>query len=130
MELGRNAGLFLFEVTMSTRIIEAQKNKAIDVYAEMGTILKASQAVSVSRQTIYEEMKRDKSFKKAMTDAKQAYVESLEDVLDKRIRDNNDKASAILLMFKLKKENHDYRDKVEHKVDAEIRIISGVPRPK
>ena len=114
---------------MSNRITEEQKNKAIDVYAEMGTVLKASQSVSVSRQTIYEEMKRDKAFKTAMTNAKQSYIESLEAVLDRRIKDKNDKASAILLMFKLKKENHDYRDKVEHKVDAEVTIISGVPRP-
>jgi len=119
------------EAIMSNiRITEAQKNKAIEVYAEVGTVLKASQAVGVSRQTIYEEMKRDKTFKKLMVDAKQAYVESLEDVLDRRIKDKNDKASAILLMFKLKKENHEYRDKSEYKVDAEIKIISGVPRPQ
>ncbi len=111
------------------RITEQQKNKAIEVYAEMGTVLKASQAAGVSRQTLYEEMKRDKLFKKAMTFAKQEYVESLEDVLDHRIKSANDKASAILLMFKLKKENHEYRDKVDHKVDAEVTIISGVPRP-
>jgi len=115
---------------MSNRITEEQKNKAIEVYAEMGTVLKASQSVGVSRQTIYEEMKRDKVFKQAMTHAKQAYVESLEDVLDARIKSKTDKASAILLMFKLKKENHEYRDKVDHKVDAEVTIISGVPRPK
>ncbi len=115
---------------MSTRITEEQKKKALEVYAEMGTVLKASQAASVSRQTIYEEMKRDKAFKTAMTNAKQEYIESLEDVLDARIKSTTDKASAILLMFKLKKENHDYRDKVEHKVDAEVTIISGVPRPK
>ena len=114
---------------MSIRINTEQKNKAIEVYAKHGTILKASQFASVSRQTIYEEMKRDKDFKKAMTSAKQEYVESLEDVLDARIKSQTDKASAILLMFKLKKENHEYRDKVEHKVDAEVTIISGVPRP-
>ena len=115
---------------MSIRITTEQKNKAVEVFAKLGTVLRASQAAGVSRQTIYEEQKRDKEFKKAMTIAKQAYVESLEDVLDARIRSQTDKASAILLMFKLKKEDHEYRDKVEHKVDAEITIISGVPRPK
>ena len=115
---------------MSIRITTEQKNKALEIYAKHGTVLKAAQFASVSRQTIYEEMKRDKDFKKAMLNAKQEYVESLEDVLDARIRSHEDKYSAILLMFKLKKENHEYRDKVEHKVDAEITIISGVPRPK
>ena len=65
-----------------------------------------------------------------MLNAKKEYVEGLEDVLDARIKSASDKASAILLMFKLKKENHDYRDKMEHRVDAEVTIISGVPRPK
>ena len=111
------------------RITEQQKNKAITTYKTFGTVTRAADACGTSRQTLYEEMKRDTAFKKAMTNAKQEYVESLEDVLDHRIRDANDKASAILLMFKLKKENHDYRDKVEHKVDAEVTIISGVPRP-
>jgi len=114
---------------MNTRITTEQKNKAIEVYAEVGTVLKASQVAGVSRQTIYEEMKRDRSFKKTMTDAKQSYIEGLEDVLDRRIKDKNDKASAILLMFKLKKENHEYRDKVEHKVDSQVTIVSGIPRP-
>ena len=115
---------------MSKRITEQQKNKAIKVYAKQGTVLKASQAIGMTRMTIHEEMKRDKGFKSAMQNSKQEYVESLEDVLDSRIRSQTDKASAILLMFKLKKENPDYRDKVEHKVDAEVTIISGVPRPK
>ena len=114
---------------MPDRITEDQKAKALKVYADKGTILAASLAISMSRETIYQEMKRDKEFKKAMINAKQSYVESLEDVLDSRIRSKTDKASAILLIFKLKKENPDYRDKVEHKVDANVTIISGVPRP-
>ena len=114
---------------MSIRITEEEKNKVIEVYAEKGTVLKAAQSVGMSKQTVHAEMNRDKEFKKAMTFAKHEYVESLEDVLDARIRSQTDKASAILLMFKLKKEDHEYRDKVEHKVDAEITIISGVPRP-
>jgi len=115
---------------MSTKITEAQKNKAIKTYATFGTMTKAAEACGSSRQTLYEEEKRDKSFKKAMVNAKQEYIEGLEAVLDHRIKDDHDKASAILLMFKLKKENPEYRDKFEHKVDAEIKIISGVPRPQ
>ena len=114
---------------MSNRITEEQKNIAIKEFAKCGTMTRAAGKAGVSRQTLYEEEKRDKSFKAKMLNAKKEYVDSLEDVLDSRIRSANDKASAILLMFKLKKENPDYRDKVEHKVDAEVTIISGVPRP-
>ena len=114
---------------MSNRITEEQKNIAIKEYAVCGTMTKAAGKAGVSRQTLYEEEKRDKKFKQAMLNAKKEYIDSLEDVLDARIRSANDKASAILLMFKLKKENPEYRDKFEHKVDAEIKIISGVPRP-
>jgi len=115
---------------MSKRITEEQKNKAIKEYSVTGTMTKAAKAIGMSRMTLWEETKRDKTFKQSMANAKIEYVEGLEAVLDHRIKDNNDKASAILLMFKLKKENPDYRDKVEHKVDAEVTIISGVPRPE
>ena len=115
---------------MSNRITEEQKNTAVKEYAVCGTMSRSAGKAGVSRQTLYEEEKRDKKFKQAMLNAKKEYIDSLEDVLDARIRSAKDKASAILLMFKLKKENHDYRDKVEHKVDAEVTIISGVPRPK
>ncbi len=115
---------------MSKRITEEQKNKAIEKYAKHGTLSKAAAFISMTRMTLYEEQKRDKKFKQDMLNAKKEYVEGLEDVLDARIKSQTDKASAILLMFKLKKENHEYRDKVEHKVDAEVTIISGVPRPK
>ena len=115
---------------MSIRITTEQQKTAIEKYAKHGTLSKAAAFIGMTRMTLYEEQKRDKQFKTDMLNAKKEYVESLEDVLDARIRSQTDKASAILLMFKLKKEDHDYRDKVEHKVDAEITIISGVPRPK
>ena len=112
------------------RITEVQKNIAIVTYAEAGTVLKAAQVCGLSRQTLYREMKRDKKFKEAMESAKQEYIESLENVLDHRIRNDNDKASALLLMFKLKKENPDYRDKIDHKVDGNVTFISrNIPRP-
>ena len=115
---------------MSIRITTEQKKKALEIYAEHGTVTRAANAIAMCRMTLYEEMKRDKTFKQDMLNAKKEYIEGLEDVLDSRIKSATDKSSAILLMFKLKKEDHEYRDKVEHKVDAEITIISGVPRPK
>ena len=115
---------------MPDKITEEQKNKAIKVFAEHGTITRAAASIAMSRMTLYEEMKRSKEFKQAMLDAKKEYIDGLEDVLDARIKSNTDKASAILLMFKLKKEDHEYRDKIEHKVESEVTVISGVPRPK
>ena len=114
---------------MSSRITEEQKNIAVKEFAKCGTMTRAAGKAGVCRQTLYEEEKRDKPFKTRMLNAKKEYIDGLEDVLDARIKSSTDKASAILLMFKLKKENHEYRDKVEHKVDAEVTIISGVPRP-
>ena len=115
---------------MSNRITEEQKKIAIKEYAKCGTMTRAAGKAGVCRMTLYEEEKRDKSFKAKMLEAKKEYIDGLEDVLDSRIKSSTDKASAILLMFKLKKENPDYRDKIEHKVESQVTIISGVPRPK
>jgi len=115
---------------MSQRLTEEQKKKAIEAYAKHGTLNKAGEVAGVSRITLWREMKRNKAFKEAMENAKQEYVEGLENLLDERIRDGDDKASAILLMFKLKAERPDkYRETISHKVDADIKVISAVPRP-
>lgn len=116
------------------KITEEQKQKAIEVYAEKGNTTKAAEAIGMNRKTLQREMARSKDFKEDMETAKAIYCDGLEEILDRRIRGtdiiNLDKASALLLMFKLKAELPDkYREKVDHKIEGNIKIITGVPRP-
>lgn len=117
---------------MSIRITEEQKSKALVEYAITGNMYKAALVAGVNRMTLYRESLRDNAFKKRMENAKGQYCDQLEAILDERIKDNGkgDKASALLLMFKLKAELPDkYRDRIDHKVEGNIKIITGVPRP-
>jgi len=115
------------------KITEEQKEKAIDIYAQTGNMTEAAKAVGLSRRTLEREKQRSRTFKELMTNAKAIYCDSLETILDNRIRSaeyDRDKASALLLMFKMKAEMPDkYRERIDHKVESNIKIITGVPRP-
>lgn len=111
-------------------LTEAQKKTAVEAYAKFGVLSEAAKIADTTRWIVYAEMKKNSAFKKKMEEAKVVYVDYLESILNKRIEEGTDKASAILLMFKLKREIPEYRDKFEHKVDASVRIITGVPRPQ
>lgn len=113
------------------KITEEQKEKALAVYAEMGNMSKAAEAINMNRKTLQREMGRNKAFREDMQNAKAVYCDRLEALLDDRIKKpDKDKASAILLMFKLKAEMPDkYREKIDHKVEGNVKIITGVPRP-
>ena len=117
---------------MSVKITEEQKEKAIGAYTVSGNMSEAAKVALTTRRTLEREMSRCKAFSEDMKDAKAIYTDKLEKILDDRIADPaKDKASAILLMFKMKAEMPDkYRERIDHKVDSEVRIISGVPRPK
>jgi len=116
------------------KITEEQKSKAIIVYAQTGNLTKAAHAVGLNRITLYRETKRSKTFRTELENAKAVYCDALEAILDERIeaaKDGKDKASAILLIFKLKAElPNKYRERIEHKVDTSVKIISGIPRPE
>lgn len=114
------------------KITEEQKEKAIGAYTVSGNMSVAGKAAGVSRQTLSKEMQRCKAFSDEMKNAKAAYCDNLETILYDRIKEpSKDKASAILLMFKMKAEMPDkYRERIEHKIDGDIKIITGVPRPK
>ena len=115
------------------KLTEERKEIAIAEYAKTGNLSKAAKAAGVTRVTLWVEGKRNARFRKLLDNAKFVYTDALEAILDDRIqnaRDGKDKASAILLMFKMKAEMPDkYREKIDQKIDGNIKIITGVPRP-
>lgn len=112
------------------RLSDIQKQQILDLMAKTGN---ASIAVSNARTTIptlVTECRKDKSFAKDYHNAKETYADFLEAIMDKRIQEGNDKASAILLMFRLKALRPElYRESTTVKHEGTLKIISGVPRP-
>lgn len=109
---------------------EKREEVAIEAYAVYGTLLRAGKAAGVHFSTLKLRMKRSVKFTERMHEAKEQYIEHLEDILDTRIKDDNYKMNGVLLMFKLKGERpHMYREQITGTIDHNIRIISAVPRP-
>ena len=70
-------------------------------YAKAGTVLNAARAAHVSRQTVYNwQNSRALAFKERFKAAKEAFRESLEDIMFQRLRDP--KTHPVLLIFALK----------------------------
>ena len=114
------------------KLTENQRAKAIEAYTISGNMSKAGKAIGVCRQTLSEEKKRNKAFKEAMENAKETYVDSLVEIAWARAESGESKMADTLLMFLIKAGRPEYRDKQEitAKVDGNIKIISGIPRPK
>ncbi len=117
---------------MATKITEEQKNKAIENYKANGNLSIAATAVGVHRCTLTREMNRSSQFKTNMKESKDTWIEALEAKLHDALNNSAksiDRSWALLMMFTLKAHDHKYRDKVDHKVEGDIKIITGVPRP-
>ncbi len=111
------------------RITAEQKAKIIEALYKSGNNTIAASHAGVDRNCITRECKRDKKFSHDVQVARDAYADVLESIADKRIRDDTDKASAILLMFRLKALRPTmYRDNQTIHHEGNIKIISGVPR--
>lgn len=124
-KLGRSPG-FISE----QRITPEQKAKVIEALAKSGNNTLAAQHAGIERHAITRECKRDKKFANDVQIARDAYADVLEVIADKRIRDDKDRGSAILLIFRLKALRPEmYRDNQTIKHEGSIKIISGVPRP-
>lgn len=115
---------------------EDQKEIALNTYQTAGTLLAVSNklneaGLSISRATLSSIMKRDRTFGRAMENAKTLYIEYLEGILNDRLTDGTDKYGTLLI-FSLKA--HDpkkYRDQVStvHSGTIDIKVMSAVPRP-
>ena len=117
---------------MRARISDEIKQRAVDAYAKCGVLAIVAKEVGVSRTTLWAESKRNLAFRDALEEARATYCDILESILNKRIMDGSkDKMSGLLLMFKLKAEMpNKYRERIDHKIEGDVKIISGVPRPK
>lgn len=113
-------------------LTEDQKNHAIKIYKETGLKTKVAEAMECSTKTIEREQKKDKKFDEAMKESKEIFIERLENEVYERALEGTSKMSDALLMFALKRHRPEYRDRydVSGKIDANIKIISGIPRPK
>lgn len=110
-------------------------------FMEKGTVYHAARKANVGRQTVYDWIRSDDAFRKALDDTKADYQELLEAEADRRavhgtdhpvmykgeITDTYKEYSDTLLMFRLKRLDPSYRDRVdmnhsskmEHTVDRE-----------
>lgn len=112
------------------KLTDELKKLAVKVYAETGNQKNAAIAVGVSLRTLQNEMSAVSQFKEDMEEAKLGYNARLIDILRGRIEAGDSKMADVLLMFEMKRHMPEYRERYEHKVDADIKIITGVPRPK
>ena len=113
------------------KITEEQKNKAVDVYAEKGNLIDAAKAIGMSSRTLLRERKRCASFKKLMGESRELYCEEIRRKMHNLTEDRDAKHPQFLaIMAQARAHMDEYRDKIDHKVEGGIRIITGVPRPK
>lgn len=116
---------------MTARITEEQKTKAIEVYEEQGNLQHAAVAIGLSVRTIHREKLRDEKFRELIAEADLIYHEHIKAEL--RAMGDNPNLKMPQLIAKLaeaKAHMAEYRDKHEHKVEGDIKIITAVPRPE
>jgi hypothetical protein len=99
---------------MSSATVRLLQDSFLVSYAIRGSIKGAASDLGLSMKEVTGWRDRDAEFAQRLAIAHEEYVSHLEDILDQKIN-ASDKNAAILLMFKLKKENNQYRDKVDVK---------------
>lgn len=110
---------------------EDRQDMFIQTYAECGVMSEAARVAGVTRQTAMVQQRHNAKFKKRVVDAREQYIDSLEFIMHKRIKDGESKMADTLLIFSLKSRRPElYTERFEHKVEANIKVISAVPRPQ
>lgn len=117
------------------RITEEQKQKAIEAAEERGTMAEAAKAAGVCTKTLEREMKRSAKFKKELEAARKKGKEFIGETALGNIRDcafgesemDRTQLTANIALANAYQEG--FRQKIEHKIEGDIRIITGVPRP-
>ena len=107
-----------------------QKARAVSVYSQTGLKAVVARAIECCTKTIEREQKNDKKFDENMKEAKELYIDLLINVARERAIKGTSKMADTLLMFLIKKERPEYRERmdVSGKIDANVKIISAVPR--
>lgn len=112
------------------KITEEQKQKAVEAFEQDGNMIKAAKAAGVCVRTLQREKNRCKIFRKALEEADAVYHEYLKQQIRDATQNPDIKMPQLYaIMFEAKKHMPEYRETFEHKVDADIRVITGVPRP-
>lgn len=101
--------------------LDIKKGAFLISYAMRGTVVGAARDLGFTPKEVWGWADQDPQFANDLAIAHKEYVSHLEDVLDQRIKAGG-KDAAILLMFKLKKENTQYRDKVDVKHSGGIGV--------
>ena len=112
-------------------LTQEQKDKAVNMYSLTGQKASVAKFVGCCTKTIEREQKKDKKFDEAMKEAKELYIDVLVDTARDRALGGTSKMADTLLMFLIKANRPEYRDKydISGKIDTNIKVISGVPRP-
>ena len=116
---------------MTQRITEKQKDIAVEVYAKKGNLIDAAGAAGTSSRTLLKEKNRSATFKAEMKESKELYCEEIRRKMHNLTEDKEAKHPQFLaVMAQARAHMEEYRDRVDHKVEGNIKIITGVPRPK
>jgi len=116
---------------MSKRITEEQKQIAVEEYALKGNLIDAAAKAGVCSLTLIREKKRSADFRKLLEEADEKHHEYIEKDLYDAAHNPDMRQPQLLAQFaRAKRHIPEYRDKIEHKVEGNIKIISAVPRPK
>lgn len=115
-----------------TKRTPEKRAKFLRTLAETGSITKAHEAACIGRSLVYEWRDQDEAFAAEMAAALEVYKEALEAEADRRAVNGVDRPvfyqgvkvatvrdySDTLLMFRLKKLDPNYRDRVSAEVSA------------
>ena len=113
-------------------LTEEQREIVIKTYEEKGNLKSAADAIDVSRLYLNKAIKADKKLKQAMDDAYFTYCDSLMELIDDVAKGKKEvkAAQSNIIMFHAKKVMPEYRERSTQKVEGEIKVITGIPRPK
>lgn len=112
-------------------LTEEQKQNAIDTYASKGNLVDAAAACGVCVRTLFNERRDKAAFRKEMEISKELYCEEIRRKMHNLTEDKEAKNPQFLaIMAQARAHMRDYRDTVDHKVTADIKVISAVPRPE
>jgi hypothetical protein len=121
----------------SLQLKKENQEKFIQAYLQEGTIYHACIAAGITRQTHYDWLKDDPGYKKLFDEAYQCYTEILEREADRRAREGLDmpvgfyqgvsntnvkEYSDTLLIFRLKRRDPLYRDRVDVEHSGEVGV--------
>ena len=124
---------------MAAKITHDQKETAIATIREKGTIRAGAEVAGISVRTLNEEMKRSEVFKRRVKEARTEGYSRLADearqlVIDymagKYEKTDRNRLTAAIALLNAYEPGFRGTTTIQGKVEHELRVITGVPRPK